>query len=144
MHAPGMPGTFSPPPGVSNPDMHHCTCVTHVPWCMPESLTSGFLWSAWRGKRSRHSQRMCNPQFYASGKRSIRLYTPSVVRTVFVVMIDHGFLRLVVPISRGITLIHWGRVTHICVGKIQSLVQIMACRLFGAKPSSEPVWHIVI
>ena len=29
--------------------------------------------------------------------------------------------------------------THICVGKIQSLVQIMACRLFGAKPSSEPV-----
>ena len=30
-HAPGMPGTFSPPPRVSYPDMHHGTCVTHVP-----------------------------------------------------------------------------------------------------------------
>ena len=30
-HAPGMPGTFSPPPRVSKPDMHHGTCVTHVP-----------------------------------------------------------------------------------------------------------------
>ena len=39
-------------PRVSSPDMHHGTCVTHVPWCMPGSLTSGFLWSRWRGKRS--------------------------------------------------------------------------------------------
>ena len=30
-HAPGMPGTFSPPPRVIDPDMHHGTCVTHVP-----------------------------------------------------------------------------------------------------------------
>ena len=30
-HAPGMLGTFSPPPWVSDPDMHHGTCVTHVP-----------------------------------------------------------------------------------------------------------------
>ena len=70
-HAQGMPGTFSPPPRVSDPDMHHGTCVTHVPWCMPGSLTSGFLWSRWRGKRSRHSRRMRNPQFYVSGKRPI-------------------------------------------------------------------------
>ena len=49
-HAPGMPGTFSQPPRVSDPDMHHGTCVTHVPWCMPGSLTSGFPWSRWRGK----------------------------------------------------------------------------------------------
>ena len=46
-HAPGIPGTFSPPPRVSDPDMHHGTCVTHVPWCMLGSLTSGFLWSRW-------------------------------------------------------------------------------------------------
>ena len=64
-----MQGTFSPPPRNSNPDMHHGTCVTHVPWCMPGSLTSGFLWSRWRGKRSRHSRRMRNPQFCVSGKR---------------------------------------------------------------------------
>ena len=68
-HALGMPGTFSPPPLVSAPDMHHGTCVTHVPWYMPESLTSGFLWSRWWVKRSRHSRRMRSPQFYVSGKR---------------------------------------------------------------------------
>ena len=70
-HAPGMPGTFSLPPQVSNPNMHHGMCVTHVPWCMSGLLTSGFLWSRWRGKRSRHSRRMHNPQFYVSGKRPI-------------------------------------------------------------------------
>ena len=30
-HAPGMPGTFSPPPRDSDPDIHHGTFVTHVP-----------------------------------------------------------------------------------------------------------------
>ena len=70
-HAPGMPGTFSPPPRVSDPDMHHGTCVTHVSWCMPGSLSSGFLWSRWRGERSRYSRRTRNPQFYVSGKRSM-------------------------------------------------------------------------
>ena len=71
VHAPGMPGTFSPPLPVSDPDMDHGTCLTHVPWCMPGSLTSGFLWSQLRRKRSRHSRRMRNPQFHASGKRPI-------------------------------------------------------------------------
>ena len=58
------PGTFSPPTWVSDPDMHHGTCVTHVPWCMSGSLTS-----RWRGKHPRHSRRMCKPLFYVSGKR---------------------------------------------------------------------------
>ena len=40
----GSPETFSSPPQVSDPDRHHSTCVTHVPWCM-RSLTSGFHWS---------------------------------------------------------------------------------------------------
>ena len=70
-HAPGMPGTFFPPPRVSDPDMHNGPCVTHVPWCMPGPLTSGFLLSWWRGKRSRHSRRMRNQQFCVSGKRPI-------------------------------------------------------------------------
>ena len=43
--------------------------VTHVPWCMTGSLTSYFLWSRWRGKRSWHSQRMRSSQFCVSGKR---------------------------------------------------------------------------
>ena len=41
------------------------------PWCMSKSLTSGFLWSRWRGKCSRHSRRMHNRQFCVSGKRPI-------------------------------------------------------------------------
>ena len=49
VHAPGMPGTFTPPPRVRDPDTHHGTCVTHVPWCMTGSLTSDFLWSRWPG-----------------------------------------------------------------------------------------------
>ena len=56
-----------------DPDMHHGTCLTHVPWCMSGSLTSGFLWNRLRGKRSRHSRRMRNPQFCVSGKRPIGL-----------------------------------------------------------------------
>ena len=66
------PGTLSPPPPVNDPDMHHGTCVTHVLWCMPGSLTNGFLWNQWQGKRSRHSRRKHNPQFYISWKRPMR------------------------------------------------------------------------
>ena len=46
-HAPGILGTFPPPPlfkgnkQVSDPSMHHGTCSTHVPWCMSGSLTRG-------------------------------------------------------------------------------------------------------
>ena len=65
----GNAGNVSPPPRVSDPDMHHGTCVTHVPWCMPGSLTNGFIWSRWRGKSSRNSRCMRNPHLYVSGKR---------------------------------------------------------------------------
>ena len=74
-HVPGMPGTFSPPPRVSDPDMHHGTCETHVTWCIPGSLTIGFLWNRRRGKLSRNSRHMRNPQFYVSGKRPMRKTT---------------------------------------------------------------------
>ena len=47
-------------------------------------------------------------------------------------------------------LAHWGRVTHMCVSNLvylsaiqQLLVQIMACRLFGAKPLSEPMLELL-
>ena len=70
-HAPGMPGTFPRHLRVSDPDMHHGACVMHVPWCMPSSLISGFLWCRWRGKVSRHSQRTRNPQCYVFGNRSV-------------------------------------------------------------------------
>ena len=35
------------------------------------------------------------------------------------------------------SLLRWGRLSHICIRL--TLVQIMACRLFGAKPLSEPM-----
>ena len=56
---------------VSDPSMLHGTCVTHVPWCMSGSLTHGG-----RGKHSRHSRRMHNPQFCISGKRPRVLLPP--------------------------------------------------------------------
>ena len=65
-HAPGMPGTFSPPPRFSYISP---TCITTRASRMPGSLTCDFLWSQWRGKHSRHSRRMRNPQFNVSGKR---------------------------------------------------------------------------
>ena len=82
-HVPGMPGMYSPPPQVRDPFMHHGTCVSHVPRCMPGSLTCVFLWSWWRGKRSRHSRRMRNPQFYVSGKRPIEYQWWSTVASWF-------------------------------------------------------------
>ena len=71
-HAPGMPRTSFSPLGVSDSDTHRGTWVIHVPWGMPASLTSGFLWSRWREKCSRHSRCMRNPQCYVYGKRPIR------------------------------------------------------------------------
>ena len=84
-HAPGMPGMFSPSPRVSDPSMHHGTCVTHVPWCMPGSLANGVLWSRWRGKRSRQSRRMRDLQIYVSGKRSMcdEIISGYIVPTLF-------------------------------------------------------------
>ena len=50
---------------VSDPVMHHGTCVTHVPWCMSGSLTScgGETFPAFPAH--------AHPQFYVSGKRPI-------------------------------------------------------------------------
>ena len=45
-------------PLVSDPGMHHGTCVMHVPWCM-----SGSLYPRWRGKRSRHPRACATPNF---------------------------------------------------------------------------------
>ena len=99
--------TFSPPPRVNDPNMHHGTCVMHVPWCMPGSLTSGLLWSRWRGKRSQHSRCMCNPQFYVSGKRPMPvLKTESHSDANFVVTSDNSIMQSVfvqwMPVTMGI------------------------------------------
>ena len=53
-------------PLVSDPDKHHGT-VRHACAVMYIGITN----PRWRGKRSRHSPRMRNPQFYVSGKRPL-------------------------------------------------------------------------
>ena len=78
-HASEMPEIFAPP-RVNDPDIHHSMCVVHVPWCMPGSLTSGFIWSRWWGKRSRHSQHMRNLQFYVSGKRPTQYIEQNILK----------------------------------------------------------------
>ena len=66
------------------------TCI--VPRCMPGSLTRGFIWSRWWGKRSRHSRRMCNLQFYVPGKRPmVGLLFRDMARTLIFQACKHPF-----------------------------------------------------
>ena len=51
-------------PLVSDPSMHHGTCVY-----ARAVMHAGIANLRWWGKRSRHSRRLRNPQFYVSGKR---------------------------------------------------------------------------
>ena len=87
VHAPGMLATFTPPLRVSDPDMHHGTCVAHVPWCRPRLLTSDFLWS-WRGKRSQHPCRMHNRHFYVTGKKPMFSNVTESTPVVAVLYVD--------------------------------------------------------
>ena len=64
-------------------------CATHVPWCMLGSLTNGFFWSLWRGKRSRHSWCMRNPQCFVSGKSPMATH---LVVGFFCHLGDHSIL----------------------------------------------------
>ena len=43
-------------------------------WSVIPTCITACAWRTWRGKRSRHSRRMHNPQFYVSGKRPIVVY----------------------------------------------------------------------
>ena len=71
VHAPGMPGSFSPPPtskkAANKRSRHtsrhvcHARTVVHVAIAKPQ----------WRGKRSPHSRPMRKYKFYVSGKRPL-------------------------------------------------------------------------
>ena len=70
-HAPGMPRTFPSPPTSketasyrfrhASRHVHHTLAMMHVGIAKPR----------WRGKHSRRYRRMCNRQYYVSGKRPI-------------------------------------------------------------------------
>ena len=66
--------SFTRPRGLAIQAYTKARCLTNVPWCMPGSLTSGFLWSRWRGERSRHSRCSFNTQFCVSGQRPMAQY----------------------------------------------------------------------
>ena len=52
-------------PLLSDPGMHHGTCVTHVPWCMSGSLSHG---------GGENVPGMRNLQCYVSGKRPVDIF----------------------------------------------------------------------
>ena len=71
-HEPGMPGTFSPPPRVSD-NWHGSRHVRDARAVMHARIANKQfpLKSVWREKRSGHSWRMLKPQFHASVKTPI-------------------------------------------------------------------------
>ena len=73
-HAHGIPGTFFLSPtskeAISWRSRHASRHVRDARVVMHVGITN----PRWRGKRSRHSRRMCNPQFYVSDKRLMLWY----------------------------------------------------------------------
>ena len=73
VHAPGMPGTFSPP--LTSKETAS-TRSRHAPRHVRDAravMHVGIANPRWWGKRSRHSRHMRNPKFYLSGKRPMQL-----------------------------------------------------------------------
>ena len=68
-HAPGKPGIFSPPPTSKETTSQRSRHASRHVRRARTVVHVGIANPRWRGKRSRHSRRMRNPQFYASGKR---------------------------------------------------------------------------
>ena len=69
-HAPGKPGTFSPLPTSKETASWQSR---HAPRHVRDAraVRVRIANPRWRWKRSRHSRRMRNPQFYVSGKRPV-------------------------------------------------------------------------
>ena len=67
-HASGMPGTFSPPPTSKESASHRSQHASRYVRDARTVIHAGIAYPRCRGKRSLHSRRMCNRQFYVSGK----------------------------------------------------------------------------
>ena len=68
VHAPGMPGKFSPPPISKETASYRSRHASRHVRDARAGMYVGIANPWWRGKRSRHSRRMRNPQFYVSCK----------------------------------------------------------------------------
>ena len=106
-------------PVVRDPGMHHGTCATHVPWCMSESLNRGG-----GEKRSRHSRRMRNPQYYVSGKRPMgNSWSAVVVRYKSIpILLWHHFSTnsQLNPNTRR----RWCWSLHVCLGRLNDILTL--------------------
>ena len=70
-HAPGLSGTFSPPPTpTETASLRYRHASRHVRYARA-LMHVGIANPRWRGKRSQHSQRMCIPRFFIYDKRPI-------------------------------------------------------------------------
>ena len=80
-HAPGMPGTFSPPPTseeiTSYRSRHASRHVRHARAVMHVGIANPW----WRGKRSQHSRLMRTSQFCLSGMKSMAKVLQDGART---------------------------------------------------------------
>ena len=68
-HVPGMLATFSPPPTLKKTASKHSRYTSRHVRLARTVMHVGIAYPRWRGKHSRHSPRMRNPQIYVSGKR---------------------------------------------------------------------------
>ena len=104
------------------------TVNTLMSCCMPGSLTSGFLWSRWRGKRSRHSWPMRSPQFCVSGKRPIARLSPWC-HVVFIMATDLKICKFAVTqhhwcidtISTGTQSTQWQKIPRDLLNDVKPL-----------------------
>ena len=109
---------------------------------MPGSLSSGFLCSLWRGKRSRHSRHIRNPQFYVSGKRHINKQNinTSRPRSNGCHFADESFKCIFLNENVWISVrISLKLVPNGPIYRIPALVDIMTWRGQGNKPLSESI-----
>ena len=130
-----MPGTFSSASRVGDPNMYHGIWVTHVPSCLLGSLTSRFLWIRWRGKRSRHSRRMGNPQFNLSGKLPLE----SRLWHVPLITGDWGFIKTMLALTE----INQFVTTSIPCRQIENFVELgniksQNCKSYKYNPDTFP------
>ena len=143
-HAPGIPGAFSPPPTskeTANLSRHASRHVRHPRAVMHAGIAN----PRWRGKRSRQSRRMRNPQLYVSGKRPmIRTAVLHVYVWVFMETRQH-----VNKLCKNNNFI-WKRKTSLQedLHGLRSLIPLwitVELILFGVKtPTTFPVLYVLI
>ena len=127
----------------SDPGMHHGTCVTHVPWCMSGSLTGGggenvpgipgtcatrtFMYLV-RGPWSVTHPSIPYCFNTLRPRQNGRRCTGDILKRIFL----NEYRCILIRISLKVVL-------EDPIDNYPALVLIMACRLFGAKPLSEPM-----